>query len=46
MSIDTLITGLINPPEQSAAEIVHEMTEEAVKCLVDSANTLGALEKD
>lgn len=43
MSINTLITGLINHTDQSAAEIVHGMTEEAVKCLVGSANMLGAV---
>ena len=42
MSVNTLITGLINHPDQSAAEIDHEAIEKAVKCLVGSANMLYA----
>jgi len=42
MSIIILITGLINHPDQSAAEIVHETIEKAAKCLVGSANILYA----
>jgi len=30
MSVNTLITGLIKHPDQSAAEIVHETIEKVV----------------
>lgn len=37
----SIASGLINRPNQSAAEIVDEMVNEAVQCLAGSANLLG-----
>jgi hypothetical protein len=37
----SIASGLINRPDQTAAEIVDEMMDEAIKCLADSASLLG-----
>jgi hypothetical protein len=36
----SIASGLINRPNQCAAEIVDEMINEAVKCLASSADML------
>jgi hypothetical protein len=37
----SIASGLINRPDQTAAEIVDEMMNKAIKCLADSDSLLG-----
>ncbi|GAB7323022.1 hypothetical protein MBLNU13_g05545t1 [Cladosporium sp. NU13] len=37
----SIASGLINRPNQSAAEIIDEMMDDAIKCLAGSASLLG-----